>query len=34
MKKFFIFCTLIIGLTSCSKDDDVDNTEYYAQYEV
>ena len=34
MKKFFIFCTLIIGLLSCSKDDDVDNTEYYAQYEV
>ena len=34
MKKFFIYCTLIIGLTSCSKDDDVDNTEYYAQYEV
>lgn len=34
MKKIFLFLTIVFGLLSCSKDDDVDNTEYYARYEV
>lgn len=33
MKKILLLFVLF-GLLSCSKDDDVDNTEYYVKYEV
>lgn len=34
MKKIICFSLVLICLLSCSKDDDVDSSEYYVKYEV
>ena len=34
MKKFLFILVTTFFLMGCSKDDEVDNTEYYVKYEV